>query len=383
MAGDETCRPAESRPRTSSRSIADSVICTAWNASSAAAPDGAAQQVLDRDREIDPVGADRPERVLARDQRRVQRLDVVAVDAHSRRAGPRSRRGARRRGRRGARARRARSGRRPAPARRRPRAAAGRRRASDRAPPLPARPPSARPVGLEPAPRPRPARAAGPPDPGGTRSPRRRTTPTMPHIDGILGPGSGAGARRIPIGRTDARASRSAAASATDWASASIITRTSGSVPERPHQHPARRRRARASTAAHRGRERGRRADVDPARHPHVHEHLRHPGHLRGERRQRPARAAHESATSRPGQQAVAGRRVLRVDDVARLLAAEHEVVGLHRRDDVAVADRRLDHADARRRAARGAGRGSTSPSPRSRRCAARRARACRSRSSS
>ena len=35
-----TCSPAESRPRTSSRSIADSAICIEWNASMAAAPEG-------------------------------------------------------------------------------------------------------------------------------------------------------------------------------------------------------------------------------------------------------------------------------------------------------------------------------------------------------
>ena len=75
-----TCSPAESRPRTSSRSIADSVICTAWNASSAAPPVVPPSRSSIAIGEIDPVLADRPERVLARDQRGVQRLDVGAVE---------------------------------------------------------------------------------------------------------------------------------------------------------------------------------------------------------------------------------------------------------------------------------------------------------------
>jgi len=57
--------------------------------------------------------------------------------------------------------------------------------------------------------------------------------------------------------------------------------------------------------------------------------------------------AHHRVEQEDPGERPVTGRRVQRVDDVARLLAAEHEVVFVERDEHVAVADRRLDDAHA------------------------------------
>src|SRR5687767_14389779 len=68
---------------------------------------------------------------------------------------------------------------------------------------------------------------------------------------------------------------------------------------------------------------------------------------LRGELRQRPARAGQDREHLERGDDAVAGGGVLTHDDVAALLAAQHSVHDDHAVEDVLVADGRPRHAAA------------------------------------
>ena len=70
------------------------------------------------------------------------------------------------------------------------------------------------------------------------------------------------------------------------------------------------------------------------------------------------ARAAHEVEQQDAGEHAVAGGGQLAEHDVARLLAAEGEPVGVERLEDVAVADLGLAHGDAAARPWPGGNRG-------------------------
>ena len=82
----------------------------------------------------------------------------------------------------------------------------------------------------------------------------------------------------------------------------------------------------------------------------HVDEHLRQPGHHRGEVAQAATGGGHAGQEVQPGEDAVAGGGVLAHDHVARLLAAQREAGGPHRLEDVAVADLGLVHVQARGR---------------------------------
>ena len=115
-----------------------------------------------------------------------------------------------------------------------------------------------------------------------------------------------------------------------------------------------------------------------------VDQHLRQPGHDARELGERCPGDRQPLEQQQRRQQAVAGGRVLGVDDVPALLAAQGVAAGAHRLEDVAVADGGLEHRDARRRAWRGESPGCSSRStttvssasaPRSRRARARDAR--------
>jgi hypothetical protein len=70
-----------------------------------------------------------------------------------------------------------------------------------------------------------------------------------------------------------------------------------------------------------------------------VDQHLRQPGHHRGELGERLAGGGHPLEQVERGEDAVAGGGVVAHDHVAGLLAAERVAAGLHRLEHVAVAD--------------------------------------------
>ena len=331
--------------------------------------------------------AERPHRVLARDQRgvaapRCRRRRRRAA----RRAGPRSRRATlARRGRRGARARRARPGRRRAPARRRRSRSAGRPSAGSRPPTR-----SAATVGRhrsrpsrELRPRPRPACAGAPPGRAATRSPgdaNHAHDAAHPRNSRALAP---CRCRRIPSVTTPrqpfARPRRPPASVRRPRPSPARAARCPTPAPA-----PGPCRRARPRRRAPRSASAADVAEVDPARDPHVHEHLRARG---SSARRAPTAAgrvrAHQVGDEQAGEQAVAGRREVartRCGPTARRRARGRApaIAATTWRSPTGVSTTPMPGGAQRAPQARG----STSRSPRSRRCAARRARAGRARSS-
>ena len=183
----------------------------------------------------------------------------------------------------------------------------------------------------------------------------------FPSVNGQAGQAFGAGERLLEaryLDDVDADADDHAIASRTTSASqpaissanavcrASTITRMTGSVPlGRSSTRPASPSLAFAAAAAS-ATAGSAMAEVLVA--PDVQQHLRVPGHQLRCGGDRDARAVNRRQQVQAGQHAIAGGGVVKLDDVPGLLAAKRVAAVAHRRVDVLVADRGLDHGDAR-----------------------------------
>ena len=141
-------------------------------------------------------------------------------------------------------------------------------------------------------------------------------------------------------GRAPRRRAARRPARASSSVAASTITRTSGSVPlarSSTRPSPPSSASAAAISSASSSAIVGWRS-----RDPDVHEHLRIGGHHGvGEFGERPSPTLHALQQPQPGQQPVAGRGEVAVDDVPALLAADGVVARVQRLEHVAVADGR------------------------------------------
>ena len=196
-------------------------------------------------------------------------------------------------------------------------------------------------------------RGPGPGRPGRRRAP---VAPMMPHMArgyrGAGAPGRSAPPTRrlsaLPSDPLDEPGSRCAAAAASSSRGGLDHHPDQRLGPARPQHHPAAFTRAPPRPRPPPPRRRSAPASRCGSSHLHVTQHLGHPlDQAVGQLGQRPPAAQHEVDQRQAGQDPVAGRGQVAEDDVAGLLAAEGEALGVERREDGPVADRGLAHADA------------------------------------